>query len=344
MIIYRKTAQVRVRRSAVPEPPWWYATAVAPYGARRAMPVAIDYLDLRASWSERMDVTVAEDPRDDLERLATRLEPPVLIDAAEFSESIFRRGRDIAALLAEWRLPSTLLVSARGDIDGADAEMIALAAWPVDLERLEMLAGGLEGRPWGMVVPVMFPATTDLQSLDALCRIAAGGGARFFAAVSVELDATAKQAMARILTLPDDEETYQSLFHADLEPVHTATERHVAALAAANGMADFIVPPGWPERTNWNAAILLTLTAARMLAMQSDTELAGTLARSARVVAALEKPVARIVEAASLSIVETLDEASVDILTDWLERGRSAFVDRVNDQWRLRRDAGMGES
>ena len=50
-----------------------------------------------------------------------------------------------------------------------------------------------------------------------------------------------------------------------------------------------IVPPGWPERTNWNAAILLTLTAARMLAMQSDTELAGTLARSARVVAALER-------------------------------------------------------
>ncbi len=341
MIIYRKAAQVRVRRSAFPEPPWWYATAVIPYGARRALPVAIDYLDLRASWSERMEVAVADDPRDGLERLATRLEPPVLIDAAEFSESIFRRGRDIAALLGEWRLPATMLVSTRGDVDDANADMIALAAWPVDLERLEMLAAGLEGRPWGMVVPVMFPATTDLGSLEALCRIAAGRGARFFASVSVELDATAKQAMARVLTLPDDEETYQSLFHADLEPVHVATERHVAALAAANGMADFIVPPGWPERTNWNAAILLTLTAARMLAMQSNTELAGTIARSARAVAALEKPVARIVEAASLSIVETLDEVSVDILTDWIAEGRSAFVERVNEQWRLRRDAGM---
>lgn len=341
MIVYRKAAQVRVRRSAVPEPPWWYATAVAPYGARRALPVAIDYLDLRASWSERMDVPIAEDPRDDLERLATRLETPVLIEAAEFSESIFRRGRDIAALLAEWRLPSTMLLSTRGDIDGANADMTALAAWPLDLERLEQLAGGLKGRPWGMVVPVMFPATTDLGSLDEVCRIAAGSGARFFAAISVELDATAKQAMARLLTLPDDEETYQSLFHADLEPVHIATERHVAALAAANGMADFIVPPGWPERSNWNAAILLTLTAARMLALQSDTELAGTIARSGRVVAGLEKPVSRIVEAASLSIVDALDEASVDILTDWIERGRSAFVDRVNEQWRLRRDAGM---
>ena len=290
-----------------------------------------------------MDVAVAEDPRDDLERLATRLEPPVFIDAAEFSESIFRRGRDIAALLAEWRLPSTMLISTRGDVEDANAEMIALAAWPVDLERLETLARGLAGRPWGMVVPVMFPATTHLGSLDALCQIAGRSDARFFAAISVEPDATAKQAMARILTLPDDEETYQSLFHADLDPVHIATERHVAALAAAHGMADFIVPPGWPERTNWNAAILLTLTAARMLAMGSDTELAGTIARSARAVAALDKPVARIVEAASLSIVETLDEASVDILTDWISEGRSAFVDRVNEQWRLRRDAGMGD-
>jgi hypothetical protein len=342
LIVYRKTTQVRVRRSAVPEPPWWYATAVAPYGTRRAAPVSIDYLDLRASWSERMDVWVTDDPRDELERLATRLEPPVLIEASEFSETIFHRGREIAELVAEWRLPSTMLVSTRGEIEAAAAETIALAAWPVDLERLASQAAGLRGRAWGMVIPVMFPATTDLAALESLCVMAANNAAQFFAAIPIELDATAKQAMARSLTLPEDEETYQHLFHADLEPVHTATERHIAALAAGAGIADFIVPPGWPARTNWNAAVLLALTATRMLAMQSDTELAGTIARSARTVACLDKPVARIVEAASLAIVETLDEASVDILTDWITTGRSTFVERVNEQWRLRRDAGMG--
>jgi hypothetical protein len=342
LIIYRKAAQVRVRRSSVPEPPWWYATSVAPYGARRAAPIAIDYLDLRASWSERMEVPVTDDARDDLERLATRLEPPVLIDAAEFSESIFRRGREIAAVLAEWHLPATLLLSTRGDIEDPDADMIALAAWPVDLERIETLASGLQERAWGMVVPIMFPVTTDLALLEMLSQTATRNKARFFTGISVEIDATAKQAMARSLTLPDDEETYQSLFHADLEPVHIATERHIAALAAASDLADFIVPPGWPEKTNWNAAILLTLTATRMLALQTDTELAGTIARSARVVAQLEKPISRIAEAASLAIVDTLDEASVDILTDWISDGRSPFVDRVNEQWRLRRDAGMG--
>jgi hypothetical protein len=106
-------------------------------------------------------------------------------------------------------------------------------------------------------------------------------------------------------------------------------------------MADFIAPPRWEERTNWNAAVLLTLTATRMLAMASDIELAGTIARSARLVASLEKPLERIAEAASLGIVEGLDEASADILSDWLAGARSPFVERVNREWRLRRDAGM---
>ncbi len=82
------------------------------------------------------------------------------------------------------------------------------------------------------------------------------------------------------------------------------------------------------------------MTATRMLAMEHEIDLAAILARSARVVAELEKPLARIAEAASLSIVEALDEVSVDVLTEWLERGRSSFVDRVNARWRLRRDVG----
>jgi hypothetical protein len=83
------------------------------------------------------------------------------------------------------------------------------------------------------------------------------------------------------------------------------------------------------------------LTATRMIAMERDIELAGTLARSARSIAELDKPLARIAAAASLSIVDALDEASVDILSDWLAGARSPFVDRVNEEWRLRRDAGL---
>ena len=56
MIIYRKGGTLRVRRSPAPEPPWWFATAVSPYSARRAMPVSIDYLDLRATSSDRVEV------------------------------------------------------------------------------------------------------------------------------------------------------------------------------------------------------------------------------------------------------------------------------------------------
>src|SRR5205085_11485480 len=103
----------------------------------------------------------------------------------------------------------------------------------------------------------------------------------------------------------------------------------------------FSGPPAGGGRTNWNAAILLMLAATRLLAMEEEVDLAAQLGRWARVVADLDKPLTRIAEAASLAIVEAIDEASVDLLSEWLENGRAAFAERVNAEWRLRRDAGL---
>ena len=86
--------------------------------------------------------------------------------------------------------------------------------------------------------------------------------------------------------------------------------------------------------------MLLTLTATRILSMNHDEELAWRLTRSAKVVALLEKPIERVAQAASLSIIDSLDEISVDLLTEWLETGRSSFVGHIEKQWRLRRDSG----
>lgn len=341
MIVYRKTQQLRIKRAASPAPPWWFATAVAPYAGRRALPVAIDYLDLHATSGERLDVSVTENVRDQLQRVSGRIVGPVLVDCADVAETIFRRGGETLALLSEWRLPSMALVSPRGELPSAETSLTVLAAWPPDAERIAEMAAALRGRAWGMVVPVIFPATTELETLDHLRGIAAGHGARFLAPLTIEVDPTARQALAQALTMPDDEETYGQLFHSDLEPLLVATERHIAALAAEAGLEDFVVPPGWGEKSNWNAAVLLTMTAARMLAMETDLELAGAMARSARLVAALDKPLARIAEAASLAIIEGLDEASADVLNGWLEGAGAPFVDRVNRTWRLRRDAGM---
>ncbi len=63
-------------------------------------------------------------------------------------------------------------------------------------------------------------------------------------------------------------------------------------------MHDFVVPPRWNERSNWNAAVLLTLIASRMIAIDLDLDLAGLIARSARTIADLDKPLTRIAEAA----------------------------------------------
>jgi len=342
LIIYRKSGQVRIRRVSSPEPPWWYATSIAPYSARRAAPVAIDYLDLTASSGEKLEVSVSESVRGELERARDRIVGPVLIDGAEFAESVFRRGEEALTFVSDSQIPTLYVISSRGELpDALRGATLVIAAWPLDIDRLERLfADARRGDArWGVAVPVIFPVTTNLEALQQLAR--AAQGASFLAALPIDVDPTAKQAMARSLTLPGDDETYQMLFHADLEPLHIATERHIAALAHENAMSDFVVPPDWPEPTNWNAATLLTLTATRMIAMEHETELALSLARAARVVAELDKPLTRIAEAASLSIIEALDEVSVDVLAEWLDRGRSSFVDRVNERWRLRRDAGV---
>jgi len=344
LIIYRKAHQLRIQRSASPEPPYWAATSIAPYGPKRAAPVAIDYLDLRASFSERMEVTVCEDVRDELER-TPQITEPALIEATEFAEVVFRRGEEALRFCCDAEATAIHLVSTRGALPTAACEraMVVISAWPPDVPRLqEMFQQARERRMrWGVAVPVIFPATTDLTTLAEIAESAHENSAMFLTALPVELDATARKAIADSLSAAGDRESYEMLFHADLEPIQVATERHIAALAADIGMEDFILPPRWQEKSNWNASVILTLAASRMIAMKREVEIASRIARSARVVAQLDKPLERIAAAASLSIIESLDDISVDVLTDWLESGRSAFVDHINKQWRLRRDVGL---
>ena len=295
-----------MRRASAPAAPFWAATMIAPYGAKRATPVAIDYVAQRASGAEKLEVTVCEDVRGELDR-ARNVAAPVLIDAAENAEAVFRRGEEALAWCGENDIAADLLTT-RGNV-------VQLSA--------------------GVAVPVLFPLTTDLALLESLADDAKRAGATFFAAIPIEMEATAKQAIAQSMSVDDDQ--YATLFHSDVAPIHLATERHIAALAAERGLADFILPPNWDERTNWNAAVLLTLVASRMIAMELDLDLAGLIARSARTIAELDKPLTRIAESASLSIVGGVDETSVEMLTSWLSSGSAAFAEYVNEQWRLRR-------
>lgn len=334
MILYRKTQPLRIRRASVPEAPFWAATTIAPYGPRRATPVAIDYLDLRANQVERHEVTVCENVRDEIERVRQPLHEPVLIEATEIAELVFRRGEEAL----ESCKGAMFLASTRGGFPQrtfGDATIV-IAAWPLEHARLERLFAKAEGLRWGVVVPVIFPVTTDLPALAKLAELAQRFGARFLASIDVAVDATARQAIAQSLSV--DDETYAMLFHSDLDQIHIATARHIAALATERGMADFIVPPHWDARSNWNAAVLLTRTASRMLAMEHELDLAASLARAARIVAELDKPIARVAQAASLSIIDALDEVSVEILEEWVEHGAASFVEAIDVRWRIRRD------
>ena len=330
----------------VPEPPYWAATTIAPYGPRRGNGVSIDYFELRASSITKSDVTVTSDVREELER-ATRRQPlhdPVLVDATEIAELVFARADDVLSFCSDQQCSTIVLVSTRGMLPHAipaDATVV-VCPWPLDFHRFEPLFAEAKERRlrWGVAVPVLFPVTTNLPALTQVANAAQENGALFLASMTIELDATAKRELAKTFSQPDDE-SYDLLFHADLDPIHVATERHIAALAAEIAVDDFIIPPRWNQQSNWNAAILLMLAASRMIAMKHDVELAGRMARSARVIAELEKPIARVAEAARLSIVEALDDVSIDALTEWIESGRSSFVEHINKQWRLRRDGGM---
>jgi hypothetical protein len=337
LILHRKVVSLRIRHAAAPQSPFWAKSMIAPYSGRRAAPVAIDYLDATASATERSEVTVCENVRDELERatLRQKLGEPVLIEAAERTEVTFRRGEEALEFCMEEKYEAIYLTSTHGALPSPREAVVVIAAWPLDFMQLEALFTEAHGRRWGVVVPVVYPATTDLPSLERLATMAHDHGAQFLGSLGVELDPSAKHAIA------ETDELYATLFHADLEPLHISTERHIAALAAERKMADFIVPPRWSARSNWNAAILLTLTATRMMAMGHETELAGAMARSARAVAALDKPIERIAESASLGIIEALDEVSVDVLSEWLESGRATYVERINAMWRLRRDYGV---
>jgi hypothetical protein len=347
LIIYRKTPHLRIVRAAAPEPPFWQATTIAPYSPRRGAPIAIDYLDLTATFISKLEVSVAEQVREELERTTERqpLRGPVFVDATEFAEQVFRRGDEIVNFCNERGDPTLMLISTRGVLPESAADTIAIATWPLEFHRLQTLFEAAHARElrWGVAVPVIFPVTTNLEALSQLAELAKANGASFFASMRIELDATAKHAVAESLVVDESDETYDVLFHADLEAVHVATERHIAALADEIGVADFIVPPQFERKSNWNGAVLLTLVASRMMAMKYETELAWTLTRSARVVAQLEKSIERIAEAASLSIVGALDEVSVDILTEWLQTGKSSFATKIDREWRMRRDAGMPE-
>lgn len=310
MILYRKVPPLRLRRASAPAPPFWAATTIAPYAPKRATPVAIDYVSLRASGAERLEVTVCENVRDELERTRA-IAAPVLIDAAGNAEAVFRRGEEALAWCNEQGLAAQLLTS-EGNV-----------------VRLSTAAR------FGVAVPVLFPLTTDLAFLESAADAARDAGAAFFAAIPIDAEPTAKHAMAQTTLFDDD--LYAMLFHSDLGPIQLATERHIAALAAERGMADFVLPPRWEERSNWNAAILLTLVASRMIAMELDLDLAGVIARSARTIAELDKPLARVAESASLSIIGGVDATSVEILTEWLGGGGGAFAERVHGEWRLRR-------
>lgn len=338
MIVFRKADALRIVRARAPLPPFWAEVTIAPYGALREEPVAIDYVQAAASGETRLEVSVCRDVASRLD-LAPAPEGPVLVDASGSVEEVFRRGTEISRILASRGTRPTLLISTHGALpERGFAGALIIAAWPAEEASLQRLFREAHDRDieWGAIIPIVFPVTTRLETLAAIADAARHSNARFLAAMPVDLEPSAKRALARMLPAGDGSE-YDALFHDDLETITVATERHVAALAHERGLLDHVAI-GPANRGNWDAAAMLARAGSRMLRMNRDVELGWEFLREAAIVAELEKPITAVAEAAPLSIIEPLTPPVIDALTEWLANGQSSYVASIDAEWRLRRD------
>jgi len=335
LITHRKTTQLRIQRSAFPQPPFWQAVTVAPYGLSRGLPVQLNYATLTAGAKAKVDVSVTRSVRDQLER-ERFVESPALVEAADVSELIYRRGEDALGALADLDVQTVCLVSANGSIPAIDSPtrcLVAVSCWPLHLHDIEALFQRCQsrGQKWGVVLPLLHPITTDAAIIEQLAALAAGHGAMFFAAVPFETDPAARQALAAMR--PMDDAAVAELFDADLEAILVAAERNAARVANDNGLLDH-VPSLAPLTSNWTAATKLSLAGTRLIRMGEDMELGWTLHQSSKLIARLHKPLDHIAASASLAIIEALDTASVAALEQWLREGRSEFFEDIDAKWR----------
>jgi len=342
LIQIRKTRKLRIVTEAAPRTPLWARTTILPAWPPAHHALSIDLGNLTASAAPRA-IDVCAEPADQLNRERQRLVAPAVVDARGVAEPTYRGGSEASGFCHDNSIAHTLVVSTDAALpDRIDTcEMITIVAWPPDPGALAAMASlaASSGAPWGIAVPVMFPATTELGLIDAIAEIASKSGAAFLTGFAIDTDAAARRHLAASTGV--DEDGYSLLFHGDVDTLQLATERHIAAVAHARGLSDFALPPDWATRTNWNAAIALALAGTRLVSMQRNVELGWDILRASAAVATLDKPLVTIAEQASLSIVEPLPEAVVDCLGEWLETGSSSFFRSVDDDWRLRRDAGV---
>jgi hypothetical protein len=336
LIHYAKGGSPRVQQTREPQPPFWQRTTISPYSPDlRGRPLALDYMKLRAAGPRSIHVSIADQMEiPDLDRLP----PPILIEACGIEESIYRRGERLLHHLPADSRP-ILLLSTEGEpprsLSAATPEII-IAAWPPLEKELDWIAGRCQdlGLDWGLLIPVVFTITTDPDRLTKLAVIASRHGARFLMGVSPEIDQKGRRAIAEIQQ-DLDEETWATLFDADLDQIQVSTERHIASLAAERGIADVFHP--WPlsDRSNAAAAAVLARVGTRMVRMDHDMEMGWRFLRASRRVATLGKELTRVAAAAPLSIVPELDhELITEALGEWLDRGSARYIEQIDERWR----------
>lgn len=339
MIRYTRDGRIRFHQSRELQQPFWQATTIHPYTPDvRSVPLGIDFIRLKAVAHRSIEVAVPAGPDDlDLDRLPS----PILIDAWGPEESVYRQGDRLLHELPSDLRPM-LLLSADGDVPigmAAAAPLLVITAWPLDLEALESVAqrASAGGFDWGIFVPVVFPLTTDLEILDGVCGIAAEHQASFIASSSIELDSKARGAVAS-MDQDLDEETWATLFDADLDRIHLATERHLASVAHDQGQADTIDPWTSENRSNRAAAAFLSRIGSRMVRMDHDVEMGWKFLKAAGRVATLDKDIARLASSAHVTILPELeDEILAEVVEQWLERRTAEFAEHIDGKWRLAR-------
>ena len=125
--------------------------------------------------ADKLEVSVCDDARDELERARARI-GPLLIEASR------NRGGDLPPRQAALELceeqhlvdDASRLDARRAAARAYDAPSIVIAAWPLELARLEELFADAQqrGLRWGVAVPLLFPSRPSSRRSTALADLA----------------------------------------------------------------------------------------------------------------------------------------------------------------------------
>ncbi len=204
-----------------------------------------------------------------------------------------------------------------------------------------LLSGDLEGLrhlPAGSVAvwPLIAAVTDGAEFCDRGCELLAAAGVRCVQPLAVDLDPVTRRSLAEER---GDERVFAALFHGP-----APCEREFSRAAHAHDLEVFLrrPPTGYSPRRvgNRRLAAGLALAGELWLRLERSESRGQALLRAARGAEAAAYDLTALVREGNLTVMNWIDDASVELLAELVNSGRSSLLDSLLEDY-LKDDQSM---